>query len=281
MKAWFGDWRSRFEAWIASLQHEADAHRDRLGPGRVDWNVLGVIALCCVCLTLQEYHGSSSDYHLLRWPASLFLDDPGAWIRETFRGGQRARLHRLFYWVGATTATYVLLPVLYIKLLLRQRIRDFGFSLRGALRHSWMYGLLYLLVLPAVVLVSFDPHFQRTYPFYEHASRSPYDFFAWELAYALQFLSLEFFFRGFLIQSLRPRFGLYALLVSVVPYCMIHFGKPMPETLGAILAGIALGLLALWTRSIWLGVAIHVSVAVTMDLLSLHNQGKLADLLGF
>jgi hypothetical protein len=49
----------------------------------------------------------------------------------------------------------------------------------------------------------------------------------------------------------------------------------MPETLGAIFAGIALGTLSLFTRSIWLGVAIHVSVAVSMDLISLWLAGKL------
>ncbi len=91
----------------------------------------------------------------------------------------------------------------------------------------------------------------------------------------MQFFSLEFFFRGFLIHGTRARYGYYAILLSVVPYCMIHFGKPLPETLGAIVAGLALGTISLFTRSIWLGVLIHVSVAVSMDLLSLAIQGKL------
>ena len=51
--------------------------------------------------------------------------------------------------------------------------------------------------------------------------------------------------------------------------------EPLPETLGAIFAGLSLGVLALLTRSIWLGVAIHVSVAVSMDLLSLWMKGAL------
>jgi membrane protease YdiL (CAAX protease family) len=58
----------------------------------------------------------------------------------------------------------------------------------------------------------------------------------------------------------------------VVPYCMIHYGKPMPETLFAIVAGLVLGTLALRTKSIWLGVLIHISVALTMDILSLSHQ---------
>jgi membrane protease YdiL (CAAX protease family) len=46
---------------------------------------------------------------------------------------------------------------------------------------------------------------------------------------------------------------------------MIHFGKPIQETLGAIVAGILLGFMALKTRSIWLGAALHIAVAWTMD----------------
>ena len=55
----------------------------------------------------------------------------------------------------------------------------------------------------------------------------------------------------------------------IVPNCMIHYGKPMPETLGAIGAGLILGTLAMRTRSIWGGVMIHVGVALSMDMLAL------------
>ena len=34
----------------------------------------------------------------------------------------------------------------------------------------------------------------------------------------------------------------------IVPYCMIHYGKPLPETLGAIGAGLILGTLAMRTQ---------------------------------
>jgi hypothetical protein len=65
--------------------------------------------------------------------------------------------------------------------------------------------------------------------------------------------------------------GSSAIFVMIIPYCMIHYGKPMAETLGAIIAGTVLGTLAMRTRSIWGGVLIHVGVAVTMDLLALSH----------
>ena len=52
------------------------------------------------------------------------------------------------------------------------------------------------------------------------------------------------------------------------------------STIGAIIAGIFLGTLSLWTRSIWLGVLIHVTVAVAMDLAALSYRGELDQLFG-
>jgi membrane protease YdiL (CAAX protease family) len=50
---------------------------------------------------------------------------------------------------------------------------------------------------------------------------------------------------------------------------MIHYGKPMAETYGAIIAGVVLGTLAMRTRSIWGGVLVHCAVAISMDVLAL------------
>jgi membrane protease YdiL (CAAX protease family) len=60
----------------------------------------------------------------------------------------------------------------------------------------------------------------------------------------------------------------------VVPYNMLHFGKPMPEALAAIVGGIVLGTLSLKTRSIWWGAALHISIALTMDVCALVHMGR-------
>ena len=108
-----------------------------------------------------------------------------------------------------------------------------------------------------VVVLADSPSFQHQYPFY----RKPHgwtDFLVWECFYALQFFSLEFFFRGFMLHGVKDRLGRYAIFAMVIPYMMIHFGKPGAEAVGAILAGSALGLIALRTRSIYAGMAIHI-----------------------
>jgi membrane protease YdiL (CAAX protease family) len=54
---------------------------------------------------------------------------------------------------------------------------------------------------------------------------------------------------------------------------MIHFTKPPAEALAAIVGGIVMGVLAYRTKSVWWGIALHVSVAALMDFLSLGHKG--------
>ena len=60
----------------------------------------------------------------------------------------------------------------------------------------------------------------------------------WEVARGLRFVALEFFFRGYLLFALEERFGNHAIAVSAMPYAVVHFGKPFPEALGAIISGV-------------------------------------------
>ncbi|MBM4320355.1 MAG: CPBP family intramembrane metalloprotease [Deltaproteobacteria bacterium] len=245
-----------------------------------------ILVLAALSLTLLEYLGASNRapapvLQLVRslrpapgstaWPA--LLQPLAALLAEE-------QLIRLGWWSCSCFLYYFALPALFIRLVLRRRVRDFGLAWQGLSRHLPLYVLLFLLVLPAVVAASFSNSFKYTYPFFDNAHRSWLHFAAWELLYLQQFFSLEFFFRGFMIQGLGPRLGLLAVPVMMVPYCMLHFGKPMPEALGAIIAGLVLGLLSYLTRSIWCGLLLHASVAVSMDLLALGQRGLLGRLLG-
>ena len=73
------------------------------------------------------------------------------------------------------------------------------------------------------------------------------------------------------VSTSAAQLGVNAIFVMIIPYCMIHYGKPLPETIGAMGAGILLGTIAIGTRSIWGGVIVHVPVAVTMDVLALRD----------
>jgi len=228
----------------------AEARREREQSGEAwDWRPLVALVICAVDLTLHEYYGGR-DY----FSRTFHLRDDS--------------LLAFAWWSGTRGVGYALIPLLSL-LVLRQNPLEYGLSIRGFLRHAWIYGLLFACVLPFVIGASFTRPFQEHYPFYKDAARSWKDFGGWEALYAFQFVTLEFFFRGYLLFMLRRAMGAYAIFAMVVPYCMIHYHKPIAEVLGAIFAGIVLGTLALRTRSIWFGVAIHTSVAITMDVASL------------
>jgi membrane protease YdiL (CAAX protease family) len=236
---------------------DADAQADTAGADELDWRPIVILVTTAVVLTIARYFGGSSTFSkLVPFDAKLYSRDEWELLARA-------------WWSGMRVVTYVIIPMLTIVLMPGERIRDYYISFRGFFRHLWIYVGLYLLVLPLVIFVSSQQEFLSTYPFYKYSNQSLSHFLRWQVLYAAQFVSLEFFFRGYMLQGLRHKFGYGAIFVMVVPYCMIHYTKPLPETLGAIFAGIALGTLAMRTRSIWGGVLIHVGVALTMDWLAL------------
>lgn len=235
---------------------DADAQADTAGTGAFDWRPIVILVTTAVVLTLCKYYGGNATFSELV-PFDQKLHSRSEWD-----------LMARAWWSGVRVVCYVAIPMLTIALMPGERIRDYYVSFRGFIRHLWIYVGLYLLVFPFVLFVSTQDSFQGTYPFYKFANQSIAHFLKWQLLYAAQFVALEFFFRGYMLKGLRHKFGYGAIFVMIVPYCMIHYPKPIAETLGAILAGIALGTLAMRTRSIWGGVFIHVGVAFTMDWLA-------------
>ena len=67
--------------------------------------------------------------------------------------------------------------------------------------------------------------------------------------------------------GLEEKFGYYAVLIQMIPFVILHNGKPMAETFSAILGGIALGILAFRTRSILYGFVVHVGIMFSIDLI--------------
>jgi len=231
----------------------------------ITWKI-GVVFFLFTCVLIAfQYFGKSPTFQLL--------------FGNTFQTWPHPNLYPHLYWALFRVIGYFFLPAIVLKCLFKEHLRDYGFRIDRNPKVFLLYVAMFLVVTPFVYLVSGNPGFLRTYPFYPQAANSWTELLVWESAYALQFLSLEFFFRGFVLFSFARQIGAYAILVMSVPYTMIHFQKPLPETLGAIIAGVALGTLALRTRSIFGGVVIHVAVAWSMDLLALWHKGLLQKLL--
>ena len=181
------------------------------------------------------------------------------------------------YWGTTSVLLRAVVPAGIILWALGDSPCNWGYRIKGTLRHVPAYGLMYLVMLPILVWISSTESFLTYYPFYDRAAEGGSAFWLYELGYAFQFVGIEAFFRGFLTFGLARRFGLLGIAIMTVPYTMIHFGKPAPEAFAAIIAGLALGYLALRSKSFVPGVFLHVGVAITMDMLVLWRLGALGN----
>lgn len=135
------------------------------------------------------------------------------------------------------------------------------------------YFTMLAIMLPLIMAASFLPSFLNQYPMYE-ASRAHIQLAVpewvtvagYEIAYAINFVSIEFFFRGFLVIGMISLLGRGAVVPMACVYCFLHFGKPMGEAISSIFGGYILGVVAYETRGIWGGVTVHVGIAWLMEL---------------
>ena len=144
----------------------------------------------------------------------------------------------------------------------------------------WRLGLaltvpLAVAALGALYLGSSDAGLQNTYPWAgAWPGRSVPTFLSWSGLYALYYVSFEFFYRGFLLAALTPRWGLRAAVwTQVLLSTLIHIGKPLTETLAALPAGFLFAFLALKTRSLVWPTVLHLVIGLTTDAFVLQRQG--------
>jgi membrane protease YdiL (CAAX protease family) len=270
-------WNRWFGEPLRKVEAESLAYRLSPEGRQIDTKTIAVVLTAAVCLTVQNYTINPDQVIGPAGWAAAAISGPDARreVEAMLRQWHVTQSQRLV-WSGLVLFfTYTALPALVIKLYLRERLNAFGTGIRGIAADWPIYLAFAAVMLPLVWLCSAGERFQDLYPFYRINSRDDVGprFFRWEVVYALQFIGLEFFFRGFLVHGTKHRFGVYSIFLMVIPYCMIHIHKPAPEMVGSILAGVALGLVSLVTRSIWPGAFLHILVAWGMDASVLFRRG--------
>jgi hypothetical protein len=134
------------------------------------------------------------------------------------------------------------------------------------------YVIMLLIMVPLIAWASTQHDFLQTYPklkqvgFIEQHVAKPWPYkLLYELAYGIDFITIELFFRGFLVLAFVRYAGQDAILPMAVFYCSIHFGKPLAECISSFFGGMILGIVVYHTKSIWGGLMIHLGIAWLME----------------
>ncbi len=137
------------------------------------------------------------------------------------------------------------------------------------------YFIMLLIMLPVIIAASFHSSFLNQYPMYKSSSAHEYlnvsewvTVLSYEAAYGLDFVNVEFLFRGFMVIGMMNILGRKGVLAMVVIYCFLHLGKPVGEAISSIFGGYILGVIAYETKSIWGGIIVHVGIAWMMELVA-------------
>jgi hypothetical protein len=146
----------------------------------------------------------------------------------------------------------------------------YGTSIRGFNIVPYL-GMLAVMI-PLITLASFQHDFQLMYPklmhlsYFHEGNGTAWEKLLYELSYGTDFISIEFFFRGFLVLAFVKWAGQDAILPMALFYCTIHFGKPLGECISSFFGGLILGVITYHTRTIFGGLIVHLGIAWMMEL---------------
>jgi hypothetical protein len=146
----------------------------------------------------------------------------------------------------------------------------YGFNLKNF--NPGPYLIMLLIMVPLVAAASTQKDFLFMYPklknvqFFLHGENKGWYQLLYELSYGSDFLSIELFFRGFLILAFVKWAGKEAILPMALFYCTIHFGKPLGECISSYFGGIILGVITYNTQTIFGGLMVHLGIAWMMEL---------------
>lgn len=220
----------------------------------LDWGSATIVVTACCSLLLARYHGGVGGYR------RMFGNSLSDWPFES--------IYDHWFWFAASFLLYGVFPFLVLVLLPTERLREYGLGLGDWRAGTKICGVFFVFMFAVVVVMSQTGTFGNTYPLDRDALDSWAHFWLYQPGYWAYFVGWEFLFRGFLLFGLHKRIGNHAIWVQLIPFVIMHSGKPELEAFGSIVAGVALCVLALRTRSFWYGAILHSAIATSMDLVN-------------
>jgi membrane protease YdiL (CAAX protease family) len=151
---------------------------------------------------------------------------------------------------------FAVLPIMIIVVLLRSNPLDFGLGFGNPRIWGRHVAIACLAIVTILYAASLNPSFQ-TYYRIEHFSLAKYF-----LVNCVTLSALEFLLRGFLLFGLKGKLGEGSIALQMIPFVLIHFGKPELETLSTIITGLYFGYVAYRGKSFWPAFIIHLFINV-------------------
>jgi len=186
------------------------------------------------------------------------------WVNSQWAAPENLFYLRSINWV--VRVFVVLVPVIIVWWLKDKNNQPFyGTKPLGSLQP---YLMMLLIMVPLLFLAAMQKDFQAVYPKAKVLQTIPakgWQYTVYELCYGFDFVSIEFFFRGFLILALAQICGTHCIIPVACFYCTIHLGKPMGEAISSFWGGLLLGIIAYNTGSIWGGLIVHLGIAWLME----------------
>ncbi len=176
----------------------------------------------------------------------------------------------------------ILMTMLIMKLVF-DRKENYGiYGLRFTKVDYKAYFLMLLIMVPIVFAATMFPDFLDYYPTYKRTGGAAFARFhkipeyvsmlIYETIYLFDFINTELFFRGFLVIGLSKLMGKNVILPMAAAYVVLHFGKPIGESISSFFGGYILGVIALYSKNIWGGVFVHGGIAFLMELFAFLRQ---------
>jgi membrane protease YdiL (CAAX protease family) len=152
---------------------------------------------------------------------------------------------------------YAVLPMLSILFLLRKNPLDFGLRLGNWRLWSFHLAVVVILGLPILYAAS------RMASVAGYYTQAEFRLVKYSLEISATLFAWEFILRGFLLFGLREKLGETSILVQMVPFVLLHFGKPEIEMISTIIMGIYFGYVAYRSNSCWPAVLMHIYINIT------------------
>lgn len=198
---------------------------------------------------------------------SIYYSTPG-FFRRTFEV-EDPKFFSTLYWFSADSFMMLVVPLVLIFLVLKGKPSDYGFRV-GDFKFGFLSSILFIAVMiPVIWIASGSEAFARAYPQGGVTVRENISILLYyELFVGLYMFSWEFFWRGYMLLGLKERFGYYAIFMQMIPFFILHRGKPELEVFASIFAGLILGIQAYRANTFIYGFGVHWIVMILIDTIS-------------